>query len=151
MTSKLGGGIEVSLLCYATFLAGTRQKFFYYVAWFTMDKFLTNTMKLVYAQPRPYMYSQNFQALGHCSKEFGNPSGHSLSSMLFAIGLFLDTFHGASVKSLNDNFNKINQEDTYKKKTGKQILNYCFWLVIAVFYALIMPVSRFLQGMHSLD
>ena len=35
-----------------------------------------------------------------CSKQFGMPSGHSSSALLFSIILFLDVFHGEPLRNL---------------------------------------------------
>jgi len=51
------------------------------------------------------MVTQEINPLS-CSKEFGNPSGHSFSSTLFSIVVFLDYFHTPSVKRMVKYYNR---------------------------------------------
>ena len=75
--------------------------------WFTLDKSITNLLKLSYHAPRPYFVTLNYDPL-NCSKEFGSPSGHSFSALLISIGLILDQFYG-------ENVDKISKEDISQK------------------------------------
>lgn len=122
--SSLGGGIELLALVLVTFLCGTRVKYFYYLAAFTIDKGIGGMFKLIYHDPRPYMAASGIKAY-HCSKEFGNPSGHSHSSALIASMLFLDLCHTRCQKVIGGS--------------------------IALFWAAGIPFSRYLLGVHSLD
>ena len=101
----MGGGNEVVALCGITFLVGRRSKFFYYLLAFTFDKGITNCFKMFYHMPRPYMSDSNVKAIV-CSKEFGNPSGHSVSSSMITILLILDMFHSRNFKEISNNKNK---------------------------------------------
>lgn len=109
-----------------TFLCGTRPKYFYYLGAFMLDKCLLGIMKQIYHNPRPYMVDSDITAY-HCSKEFGNPSGHSSSSCLISILLYLDI--GQHLK-------------IYFKIPA---------LFLAIFWATGIPFSRYLLGVHSLD
>ena len=92
--SSLGGGNELMVLCIITFFFGRRPKFFYYMLAFTLEKGQNSLLKIYYHQPRPYMASSTIEAM-QCQGSFGNPSGHSSSSCLTALMLFLDIFHGS--------------------------------------------------------
>ena len=58
-----------------------------------------------------------------CSTEFGNPSGHSLSSALFSTVLFLDMFHD-QLKSFR---RKPISKSEIQSRKGVWILNYYIW------------------------
>jgi membrane-associated phospholipid phosphatase len=124
--SSLGGGIEMVVLVMVTFLMGTRPKYFYYLAAFSLDKCLIGLMKQVYHNPRPYMVQSDIHAY-HCSKEFGNPSGHSSSACLISTLLFLD----------------LGQHFPLPLRIPA--------LLLALFWAIGIPFSRYLLGVHSLD
>ena len=57
-------------------LFAPREKYFYYLTAYTLDKLYVGYFKLAYAEPRPYMASGDIHPIS-CSKAFGNPSGHS--------------------------------------------------------------------------
>lgn len=86
-----------------------------------------NIMKLSYADPRPYWVGQDVMAF-KCSSSFGNPSGHSETSMAMAMTLWLD------------------YAQTNANKFQKGAL-----LVLAVFFSFSIGYSRFILGVHSLD
>jgi membrane-associated phospholipid phosphatase len=92
--SELGGGTELAALCMATFFFGRRPKFFYYLFAFALEKGVNNTLKLWYHAPRPFMQVRSIDPIGKCNSSLGSPSGHSSSSSLLFIMLFLDIFHG---------------------------------------------------------
>jgi membrane-associated phospholipid phosphatase len=124
--SSLGGGSEMAALTVITFLCGSRPKFIYYLAAFSLDKSLVGLMKQLYHDPRPFMVDTTIHAY-HCSKEFGNPSGHSSAAALIATLLYLDI--GQHLRP------------AFKYPS----------LFIAMFWALAIPFSRYLLGVHSLD
>lgn len=95
----MGGGLEVVALCSITFFVGRRPKFFYYLLAFTFDKGITNCFKMFYHMPRPYMLDKEVHPY-ECPREFGNPSGHSLSSSMITILLILDMFHSRTFKEI---------------------------------------------------
>ena len=119
-----------------SFILGTRQHFFYYLAVLALDKVIISYFKLAYHDPRPYMI-QPLISPEKCSLGFGNPSGHSHASSEFAITLFLDVFHGAQIGTSIERF--------FSKPT------YFICLVLAIFWACSIPYSRFVMGVHSLD
>lgn len=66
-----------------------RERCFYYITFFAGMVYVSNLTKMIYHSPRPYMVSDSVQVFG-CSTEFGHPSGHSFTSMIFCIGVLLD-------------------------------------------------------------
>ena len=98
-----------------------------------LDKSYVSLFKLLYHEPRPYMIEPNIKPIS-CSKAFGNPSGHSSASQIFTICLFLDFFHG------------VEKVITFH---SKKVYNFCLFLCI--FWAVSIPYSRFILGVHSLD
>ena len=49
----------MAILVLVTLLFGTRAKYFYYCAAFTLDKSIIGIFKLIYHDPRPFMASNN--------------------------------------------------------------------------------------------
>ena len=95
--------------------------------------------KIVYAEPRPYMIDPTIEAM-RCSKQLGNPSGHSSGALVTAISIFLDIFHGAQVGKINPSKHKFYRSCTYYS---------C--LIFAIFYGLSMPYTRYFTGVHTLN
>ena len=133
-------------LCVVTFLFGRRAKFFYFLLAFTFDKGITNCLKMFYHDPRPYMQDASVPAY-HCSREFGNPSGHSFSSSMVAIVLVLDVFHSRHVLDIAKDSGS--EKDT--KSNNAHPLIYILSVSFAFLWATLIPFSRFLLGVHSLD
>ena len=71
----------------------TREKFFYLLTVYSIDKALIGYLKLAYHNPRPYMVESSITPI-HCSKEFGNPSGHTSAALAISIVIFLEVMHG---------------------------------------------------------
>ena len=132
-------------LCIVTFYMGSRQKFFYFIGALTLDKGLSNTMKLIYKDPRPYMLKSSIGL--DCSSVYGMPSGHSSSAVILSTVLILDFFHGErfcihEIHGLADRNKKL------------KVYNWCSYLVgclAALIWATCIPFSRYLLGAHSLD
>jgi hypothetical protein len=72
-----------------------------------------------------------------CSKGLGFPSGHSTNSTIFAFLLFLDLFHGKTAR------------DKHPLFANKFV--YLVSLVVALFWAGMIPFSRYALGVHSMD
>lgn len=87
--TSIGGGKELIALSSVGFIFCKRERFFYFFFMYGLYGIIVGYYKLAYANPRPYMISMNIKPFS-CSKAFGNPSGHSEASSVFAIGLFLD-------------------------------------------------------------
>lgn len=119
-----------------TFIFGTRHHSIYYLLILGLDKILISYLKLAYHDPRPYMVASWIKPF-KCSKGFGNPSGHSSASSLWAITLFLDIFHGAKIGNSIERF----------FSRWFYFLSFCF----CAYWAITIPYTRFLLGVHSLD
>ena len=93
---------------------------------------MTTFLKSLYAQPRPYMLSDNVRP-HYCAHEYGQPSGHSLFSAGFAMGLFLDFAHG--------------------EWQGKKVSNLKYYgcLAMALTYTFLEAFDRLYLGVHSID
>jgi membrane-associated phospholipid phosphatase len=134
--SSLGGGKEQMVLIGVTFFWGRRSKLMYYLIFFALDKSYVNFFKLAYHDPRPYMINSNIAPIS-CSRAFGNPSGHSSSSLILPIVLFLDIFHGRTYKAHKPEF----------YSTPPYVLS----LFLALFWPCTIPFTRYVLGVHSLD
>jgi membrane-associated phospholipid phosphatase len=74
------------------FVFSTREKAFYLLFVHTVAGICNQELKILYRNPRPFMVSDEMQAIS-CSKSFGNPSGHSSLSACFYTTLFLIAFY----------------------------------------------------------
>ena len=108
----------------------------YYLTFFTLDKGYVSFFKIAYHEPRPYMVNSGIIPIS-CSRAFGNPSGHSSSAIIVPIVLFLDIFHG---KTMRGHLPKYFNTPTY-----------IICLFFAFLWALTVPFSRYVLGVHSLD
>lgn len=139
--SKFGGGTELTILCLVSLIWLPREKFFYYLTVFTLDKFYIGYFKLAFADPRPYMVNGKITPFT-CEKAFGNPSGHSSASQAFGFVLLLDIFHGKSYKKGRDGTHEV-----YFYSWAQ----YIFMFAFAVLWATFIPYCRWMLGVHSLD
>lgn len=141
--TNLGGGKEIYMLILIGFLFCSRSRFMYYTALYFVNQFFIQFFKLAYNDPRPYMISSNIRPFS-CSIGFGNPSGHSSSASLFAVLLYLDLFHGSPVSN----------DTQYLKKQMSVTSNWAVYALLTsffIFWAITIPYTRFLMGVHSLD
>ena len=134
--TTLGGGKELITLVFIGFVWCTRSKFFYFLAILTLDKVIVSYYKLIYNNPRPYMVDDNIYSYT-CSTSFGNPSGHSSASSVFAVCLMLEIFHGHSYDPFPTKF--------YSK------VAYVITFILLLYWAISIPYTRYLLGAHSLN
>ena len=126
------------------FIAGSRPKTLYYATGFAIDKTMINLLKNAYAYPRPYLVFDDIEPYS-CSKEYGNPSGHSSAAMLMAIMLFLDQYHGKSLYQL------LGRRSVQNEQTPLFYLCYSLSLLAALTWASLIPFARVYLGAHSID
>jgi len=69
-----------------------RPRSFYYLTVLTVVFFFMNIFKLYYHNPRPYWVDPDVEAY-QCPDEYGNPSGHSETSLGIAMTVWLDYNH----------------------------------------------------------
>lgn len=139
--SDLGGSKEILVLLGVGFLLCSREKYFYFLVIYMLDKMQIGYLKLAFHDPRPYMAEGQIHPLS-CSKAFGNPSGHSSASWAFAITVFLETMHGKWHFKRADN----------TPATG--IHGWIAWAVVLFLclgWCTMIPLSRYILGVHSLD
>jgi membrane-associated phospholipid phosphatase len=139
--SDLGGSKEILVLLGVGFLLCTREKYFYFLSVYCLDKMQIGYLKLAFHDPRPYM-AQGLIHPHSCSKAFGNPSGHSSASWAFAIVVFLESMHG---------------KWHYKLRDGSPATTFYSWwvyvlvLLLCLSWGIMIPISRYILGVHSLD
>ena len=105
-----------------------RLRCVYYVDVFTLLLIVMNVTKLAYHNPRPFWVSPEIKAFA-CSGQFGNPSGHSETSIGMALTLWLDLVYS----------------------TEGSILNKSLWLMVSLAFAFSIGYSRLFLGVHSID
>ena len=93
-----------------------------------------NVTKLYYHQARPFWASSDVKAFG-CSTQYGNPSGHSLTSMGAALFLWLD----------------YNQNAQNKEGQFYNMYTRVFLFIVAITFGLSIGYSRLFLGVHSLN
>lgn len=127
--------IAVSVLPYS--------KGIFYLLVLSLMSFLNAFMKILYHDPRPFYVDEDVQAL-HCSKSYGNPSGHTMYFTCVFPMLFYLIFHskvkGYYSLSLNN----------YKHKLIYKII-YVFTLAFFIFICVGGVFGRIYLGVHSLN
>lgn len=78
----------------------------YYGLGITLFTVITNLMKLLYADPRPFWSSDNIKAF-HCSSQYGNPSGHTLFCVALPLLIVLDLNDAYQTDKNNRIFNIV--------------------------------------------
>eukprot|EP01015_Nassula_variabilis_P030785 TRINITY_DN6817_c0_g3_i1.p1 TRINITY_DN6817_c0_g3~~TRINITY_DN6817_c0_g3_i1.p1 ORF type:complete len:218 (+),score=0.79 TRINITY_DN6817_c0_g3_i1:58-711(+) len=78
----LGGEIAFILILIHYFAAQSRIEGFKSVILFCTAGYTTQTIKLMYAFPRPYLYDSRIKPIMDCYYEYGRPSGHAYISLL---------------------------------------------------------------------
>jgi membrane-associated phospholipid phosphatase len=141
IVTKFGGGKEQIVLMMVGLILCRRERFFYYASAYTLDKALISLLKLTYGSPRPYMVNPDIQPY-HCSKEFGEPSGHSSAAIQIAIVVYLDLFHGATYLYKSNDVPDVRFHHSFV-----QVLVGILCLLWGTF----IPFSRYLVGVHSVD
>ena len=96
------------------------------------SNYLTNLLKMIYQNPRPYWRSDILDIV--CNSGYGNPSGHSLVSLSF----FLVFSH---IVTNFDYFRK------YKKGNIFRIVIFSFCIILAA----LVIISRVLLSAHSIN
>ena len=89
-----------------------------------------------------------------CSKEFGNPSGHSTAASMISFVLFFDLFYGIPVdvlinthRSQGNSDNPLSEDFYYANSPCAQ----CLALFLAIFWCICIPANRVILGQHSID
>ena len=119
---------------------GSRSRFVYYMFLLGFVKFsIVPILKIIYATPRPYLFEPRIVNFS-CALCFANPSGHAVSSSLAVVGSFLDLFHGSPTSS-----------KTLMWTRGR--IRNLYWpcLVFAIYWIIVLPYSRYIGGMHTLN
>lgn len=94
------------------------------------SSYITGLFKMIYKEKRPYWYSDVLDIV--CNKEYGNPSGHSLSSTC----LYLSLIH-----IINNYFSCLK---------NRKILKIIIFIIFSILILLIM-ISRFILSAHSFN
>ena len=61
-----------------------RPRFFYELLYFISGVCLVSALKLLYAQPRPYMFNPAITPF-ECELDYGMPSGHSFTAAMISV------------------------------------------------------------------
>ena len=94
--------------------------------------YTTNTMKIIYHNPRPIWHSLNIKHA--CNNGFGNPSGHSCTSAAFYLSIAYIISNSAFIK----------------KQKNKTTITLFIYIACSLITLLIM-YSRLVLGAHSIN
>jgi membrane-associated phospholipid phosphatase len=95
-----------------------------FLVFFMFNIYLLTVSKVLFMDPRPFMYSLKVQQLQwKCPAEYGNPSGHSWLVFQFYACLVFDLF--------------------------SRIRKSIWFMIIPIFMGLLIPQSRMYLGAHS--
>ncbi len=123
----LGGEVMMVGAFMTTFTCSSKKKTLYYLLMILVNIYFTIVMKLILHAPRPYMVVDEEIKVNGFSSEFGDPSGHTMSSAQVLLTMYLD----------------IAKEKGWKK----------WWMFIPPYISVvgIVGYSRMFNGVHSLD
>lgn len=141
--TKLGGGKEMVVWFIVSFIFQRRALAIYVCSVLCLDKLINSYIKLLYANPRPYMIESSIMPID-CSSSFGSPSGHASSSAMISTTLFLHVFHG---------YTHLESAHMTRSEYRKYYSGFIYYpsLCVALFWFFGIPFSRYLMGVHSLD
>ena len=140
-------------------ISSEKTKILAFFLYFFMITYLCSILKLIYHDPRPYWVSSKVQAF-ECYSEYGNPSGHSMMSIvLFGviwhkyIWIWVEKGHVSLLKKcqkpqITENLIKeveISQKEEKIDKTCKFVI-FLIFIGLLVFTILF---GRIYLGMHS--
>jgi membrane-associated phospholipid phosphatase len=130
----MGGEVMMVLVFIFSFSVCKPSRSFYYLITIFLNVFTIIVLKLILHGPRPYMITDEGIHVNGFSSEFGDPSGHTLSSAQVLLTLYLD-------------YVKTTTTTTKKKKTSYHIAFTVAYLTVVT----IVGYSRMYNGVHSLD
>ena len=110
-------------------MSDERHRALYYMITIGLICFITTTFKTLYHHPRPYWVKPEIEAIS-CSNEFGDPSGHSLTSLAGVMVSWLD---------YNEAFPQ--HSPLVRFSLG----------AVGLTFAFMVGYSRMVLGVHSLD
>lgn len=115
-----------------------RPRAVYYIVVLAAIFLVMNITKLAYHQARPFWVSFAIEA-GSCSSQFGNPSGHSLTSLGVALAVWFD-YNQAVVDG------KLPSDSSFATPLARVLT-----LVAALAFGVSIGWSRFVLGAHSMN
>ena len=110
----------------------------YYIVVLAAIFLVMNITKLAYHQARPFWVSFAIEA-GSCSSQFGNPSGHSLTSLGVALAVWFD-YNQCVVDG------KLPSDSKFAKPFARVLT-----LITALGFGVSIGWSRFVLGAHSMN
>lgn len=93
---------------------------------------------MMFANPRPFQVDKSITPW-MCYSTYGNPGDHALAGVMASIVIFLDIFHGTPVSYCYDN------------QPFHGWGAYMFGMFFALYWSIMMPFTRYLGGVQSVD
>lgn len=121
--------IEYVPSCFFMLKTNQRARAFYYILLSTFISIINNALKVAFRDPRPYWTFPAVKVLYHCSKGFGNPSGHAMWCFAIPIAISLD----------------IRRSNPQSKCMLIISIITTLWIGISIAF------TRMILGVHSLD
>lgn len=135
----LGGEVLMFGTCILVYGYGIRERAFYYILLITVETYVVSLTKIAYHYPRPYMISEEMKVYG-CATEYGDPSGHTLSSSCIIVSVILDFW----TEPIRDhNLNTFSQMRPLWQRLVLAIVGSIALIIVAF--------SRLYNGDHTLD
>lgn len=152
---------SIILMAYYTF-SSQKIRILAFFIYFFLITYLCSILKLIYHDPRPYWMSQSVQAF-ECLSEYGNPSGHSMMSILLFGTLWhrhiwalvrkgeVGVLKNWQTEQINENLIK----DSSEKEISENNLNqsksckFCILSFLTFLVIFLILFGRIYLGMHS--
>lgn len=146
--TNIGGGTLqiIYMVVYAVFFSKENDGVLLAVN-MSIEMFLMTSLKIFHFQARPFWAFEDIIP-GACYSQFGNPSGHSITAIFFAMYLWQRWFIQIKKEVMH------NDAESLVTKTGVEIKTMPIWIQIVSFVILTLGYlaigySRFVLGVHS--
>lgn len=115
-----------------------RSRFFYYMVVAGMQYFVTLQLRLMIADPRPFHIDESIEPW-MCYASYGNPGDHAMAGVTAAMVIFLDVFHGSPIQY------------SYQNQIFYSWKQYLGGLLLSLYWMTVMPYTRYVGGIQSVD
>lgn len=141
MFSETGGGATSAVIILALKVSylDNMKYFVYYAAFLSFEIAVISVPKMLYAEDRPYWNDTRLAGNEeNCSKEFGNPSGHTILAVGIATLACTDMWRALNAKRIRGGLS-----------LGAFIAILVVTVPLSIFYVYAMAASRVITGAHA--
>lgn len=90
------------------------------------------------ADPRPFHIDESIEPW-MCYASYGNPGDHAMAGVTAAMVIFLDVFHGSPIQY------------SYQNQIFYSWKQYLGGLLLSLYWMTVMPYTRYVGGIQSVD